>query len=191
MKKADSAHPRRRMTPATRLAATLALTGVLAGIAPACFAQQSFALLGGTRNNVDSYGLQWTMSPWFTSNPGGWRITGSPEVQLNLHHHDGDDMWQGGAFANFRFEPPVQTLRPYLELGLGLNVLSRNDLGSKDFSTRFQFGEYVGLGVAWGGSRGGVGETWLGARVTHYSNAGIDLPNPGLETFQLVLGHRF
>ncbi|CAL94345.1 acyloxyacyl hydrolase [Azoarcus olearius] len=173
-----------------RLHAGLAL--LMLAATPACFAQHGVALLGGTRNDVDSFGLQWTLPPVYEAHPGGWRITASPELQINQHRHEGDKLVQGGAFATFRFEPPMQTIRPYLELGLGAHVFSRNDLGSKEFSTRFQFGELVGAGFSWGGEApGGRGETWLGARLMHYSNAGIKHPNPGLETFQVILGHRF
>lgn len=173
--------------------AAVAALAALAGLAVPlpCHAQHSLAIQGGRHTGVESVGVQWTLPPWFRAEPGGWRITGSPEVQVSRQAHEGDEMVQGGVFANFRFEPPVQRLRPYLELGVGLNVFSRSELGSKEFATRFQFGELAGIGVAWGGRPGGYGETWVGARVMHFSNAGIRRPNPGLETFQLVIGHRF
>lgn len=164
---------------------------ILATAAPTCFAQHGLSVAAGSRANVDSIGLQWTLPPWYRSEPGGWRVSGSPEIQLQRHHRDGDTLYQGGVFANFRFERPLRTLRPYLEFGLGLNVFSRKTLGPTSYSTRFQFGQQLGAGVSWGGTPGGEGETWLGVRIMHYSNAGIRKPNPGLETTQIILGHRF
>lgn len=184
------APPRSNHNPASILRA-LVIAGACAS-APAAYAQHAVAIQGGSYDDTDSLGLQWTMPSWFRTNPGGWRISGGPELQLNVHERGGDDIVQAGLFATFRFEPPAQRLRPYLEAGIGANYFNRNDLGSKNFSTRFQFGELVGLGVAWGGNApAGPGETWFGVRFIHYSNADIRSGNSGLDTLMLTLGHRF
>lgn len=160
--------------------------------APAAFAQHALAIQGGSYDGTDTLGLQWTLPAWFRSNPNGWRISGSPELQVNAHERGGDDLVQGGLFATFRFEPPARRVRPYLEAGIGVNYFNRNELGSKDFSTRVQFGELLGLGLAWGGeSTSGRGETWLGLRFSHFSNAGIRSGNSFLDTLMLTVGHRF
>lgn len=164
---------------------------VLAGAALSCAAEPGVALQGGRYESVETVGLQVTLDDWFRAERGGWRVVGYPELQVNRHEHNGDKLWQGGVFATFRVDPAHARMRPYVEAGLGANVFSRGDLGSKDFSTRFQFGELIGVGVAWGGNTGAANETWVGLRFTHYSNAGIKKPNPGLEALQLVIGHRF
>lgn len=174
------------------LAGARAIGGVvLAGAALSCAAEPGVALQGGRYDSVETVGLQVTLDDWFRAERGGWRVVGYPELQVNRHEHKGDKLWQGGLFATFRVDPAHARMRPYLEAGLGANVFSRGNLGSKDFSTRFQFGELLGVGVAWGGNTGGANETWVGVRFTHYSNAGIKKPNPGLEALQLVIGHRF
>ncbi|MDT3671096.1 MAG: acyloxyacyl hydrolase [Aromatoleum sp.] len=174
------------------LSGARALGGVvLAGAALGCAAEPGVVLQGGRYDSVETVGLQVVLDDWFRAERGGWRVVGYPELQVNRHELNGDKLWQGGVFATFRVDPAHARMRPYLEAGLGANVFSRGDLGSKDFSTRFQFGEHIGIGVAWGGNTGGTNETWVGLRFTHYSNAGIKKPNPGLEALQLVLGHRF
>jgi lipid A 3-O-deacylase len=72
------------------------------------------------------------------------------------------------------------------ELGVGANVFSGTHLGDKDISTAFQFGSSVGLfhqlqGTPW----------LLGLRLTHYSNAGIERPNPGQNYVQLRASYIF
>jgi hypothetical protein len=48
----------------------------------------------------------------------------------------------------------------------------------KRFSTAFNFGDHIGIGY-----RTGRGEWSL--RLQHFSNAGIDTPNPGEDFVQL------
>jgi lipid A 3-O-deacylase len=55
--------------------------------------------------------------------------------------------------------------------------------GRREFSTRFQFGEFIGAGVLFGPRR----ELGVGVRLQHVSNGGIRNPNPGL-TFVSVVG---
>jgi lipid A 3-O-deacylase len=62
----------------------------------------------------------------------------------------------------------------YAEAGIGAHLLS--DLYNNDgrqFSTRFQFGDHLGLGY--------VAQNHLGIclQLQHFSNAGIKRPNPG------------
>ena len=164
---------------------------VLATSALSCSAQTGLAIQGGDYEDYETVGMQLVLEDWFRAERAGWRVVGYPELQLNRHKRDGDNLLQGGVFATFRADPAHAKLRPYLEAGLGLNLFSRGDLGPKSFGTRFQFGEHVGIGFVWGGNTGGPNETWLGLRYSHYSNAGIKNPNPGLEALQLVFGHRF
>ncbi|WP_332675116.1 acyloxyacyl hydrolase [Aromatoleum sp.] len=169
-----------------------ALAGVfIAGAASSCAAEPGVAIQGGRYESIETIGLQVTLDDWFRAERSGWRVVGYPELQVNRHEQSGDELVQGGVFATFRVDPAHARMRPYLEAGLGANVFSRGNIGSKDFGTRFQFGELIGIGIAWGGNTGGANETWIGVRFTHYSNAGIKKPNPGLEALQLVIGHRF
>lgn len=163
-----------------------------AGFALSCSAQTGVAVQGGKFDGVSSLGVQVAFGEFMTIERGGWRLVGYPELQLNVHRDDGDDLVQTGVFATFRAAPARVGLRPYVEAGLGANLLSRTELGSDSYSTSFQFGEHVGVGFVWGSSAsGGADTTWAGLRFTHYSNASIKNPNDGLESLQLVVGHRF
>ena len=73
-----------------------------------------------------------------------------------------------------------------VELGVGTNIFSDTHLGDKDISTAFQFGSSIGLIYR-------EKETpWqFGARLTHYSNAGIKEPNPGQNYVQLRASYVF
>jgi lipid A 3-O-deacylase len=73
---------------------------------------------------------------------------------------------------------------PYAEGAVGFHVVSRAHVSrTKIFSTRFQFGDHIGIGYRFGGE----GKYDLSLRVQHLSNAGIDRPNPGINFLQLRL----
>jgi len=159
--------------------------------AAACPAAQGVALQAGSRGSVDSVGVQWLLPVWYRTEWKNWRIAGHPELQLNRHRSHSDEAVQAGAFATFRISPVRTGAYPYLEAGLGLNLFSEEKLGRRNLSTHFQFGELIGVGIAWGGRAGGKGETSVGVRLSHYSNAGLKQPNHGIEVFQLTVSHRF
>ena len=63
---------------------------------------------------------------------------------------------------------------PYLEAAIGAHYLTGMSVHPEaPFSTRFQFGDHIGIGYR--GSRYDVG-----VRLQHLSNAGIRDPNPGV-----------
>lgn len=85
------------------------------------------------------------------------------------------------------FTPTLRATLPgklgaYVELGIGVNLITpvyrRSD---KRFSTVFNFGDHIGIGMRPFGARGGE----LSLRVQHFSNAGIKHPNPGENFIQL------
>lgn len=185
-----SVRPASRPQPA-RLVRT-ALAALATGFALNGAAETGVAIQGGRYDGISTLGAQVAFGEFMSIERGGWRLVGYPELQLNVHRDDGDDLVQAGVFATFRAAPARAGLRPYIEAGLGANLFSRTDLGDESYSTRFQFGEHVGVGLAWGGNAAGGGNaTWVGLRYSHYSNAGIKKPNPGLEALQLIVGHRF
>lgn len=74
-------------------------------------------------------------------------------------------------------------VEPFVDLGVGLHLLSAHDLGDRHLGTVVQFGEYVGLGVRFGERR----EWAVGLRLLHESNASFDGENGGLTTVGLRL----
>lgn len=89
---------------------------------------------------------------------------------------------------------PVLRLRPLgwalgwrVEAGIGLNLLTPvYQRENKHFSTRYNFGDHIGLAYQWGGHEAHE----LGLRLQHYSNAGLKKPNPGENFLQLRYAYR-
>lgn len=78
--------------------------------------------------------------------------------------------------------------RVFAEAGIGINVLLPvYRSGDKRFSTAFNFGDHVALGVQFGER----GSQEVSLRLQHFSNAGIKHPNPGENFVQLRYGARF
>lgn len=86
---------------------------------------------------------------------------------------------QAGAILNWRYRFDEGRSPWFAELGVGGSLMDRTyHTPERQFSTRFQFTEVIGLGL----SLGDQGQHELGLRLQHFSNAGIEKPNPG-ETF--------
>ncbi|MBB3230678.1 acyloxyacyl hydrolase [Halomonas stenophila] len=69
--------------------------------------------------------------------------------------------------------------RAYIEVGVGGALFVETRLEDRDLSTSFQFEDRVAAGIRLG--QGGE----LGVSASHYSNAGLDLPNNGFEVYSL------
>lgn len=85
------------------------------------------------------------------------------------------------------FPNRVTAVRPYLELGIGVALLSDRRIGGRDLSTRFQFEDRIGAGVRFGDAH----RHDLNLRFMHYSNADIEQPNNGLDVYMLSYGYAF
>jgi hypothetical protein len=73
----------------------------------------------------------------------------------------------------------------FLDLGVGVHLLSHTRINeNRQFSTRFQFGEFIGPGVR-------LGPVDVSYRLEHVSNGGIKNPNDGLTYHSLVLQYHF
>lgn len=85
---------------------------------------------------------------------------------------DTDPIYDIGFTPVFRYSRAARG--PYLEAGIGLHWLSSTAVHrDAPFSTRFQFGDHVGIGYRFR-------KFELGARLQHLSNGGIRNPNPGI-----------
>jgi lipid A 3-O-deacylase len=74
------------------------------------------------------------------------------------------------------------------EGGIGLSYMDRlYRTDRKQFSTRFNFYDTVGIGRSFGAQR----EHELSLRLTHVSNGGVKKPNPGENFVQLRYAHAF
>lgn len=128
----------------------------------------------------------------------GWRyerpccvVTSSIEATVSrwsFRTDSSEHVMQFGLIPAVRVERPGPDPRWFLELGIGASVISptyRNR--DRHFSTALNFNEYLGLGRSFGIRR----QHELIVRVEHFSNAGIDSPNPGENFIQLRYQKRF
>lgn len=117
-----------------------------------------------------------------------WRVTGHVEVDVmqlqGRRSNPGgyQSLATIGATPIARIEWPNEAYVPFVEVAVGINLLSHTTLQEeKHFSTAFQFGEFLGAGLRFG--TGGAHE--IGVRLQHMSNADIKKPNDGI-TFVVV-----
>jgi lipid A 3-O-deacylase len=162
-------------------------------ILPSLKPSSLFAQVGAGDNNTQSYlaGATWE---WNWTKQTKWGdITGFQEASFGRWVvRDAPD--SGSAWATQLGITPVFRLRPaswggewFTELGIGANViLPLYRSKHKRFSTEFNFGDHVAVG-RWFGDRS---QHELALRFEHFSNAGIDEPNPGENFVQLRYAHR-
>lgn len=91
-------------------------------------------------------------------------------------------VWQFNAIPMFRW---WMSERFYVEAGIGATAFTSTKFADERISTAFQFGDHLGLGVLV------TPNNRLGLRYSHYSNAGIKRPNPGLDVVQLTYTYQF
>lgn len=168
------------------------LSLLLTAAAGAHASDTDFALRHGIDGGqYESTTLSLRFGPRWSTQVGGWETTLRPELEMTRFRYTGgadapktvDSL---GGIALLRFvRPGGGSVRPYAEIGLGLSAFSRDSLGTKGFSTHWQFSEHIGAGLEF---RGGW---FVGYRFSHYSNARIALPNDGMDLHQLMIGARF
>lgn len=165
---------------------------MLSGLAGHAAAVDVYATAGGG-NSIAVYeaGLSW--APWKT-----WPV--DPDWSLSLRPTAGVALWHASdadsnrSLVDFRAYPVLRlelstaaAIVPYVEGSVGLNLLTHTRIDDRQLSTAFQFGEFVGLGLAFGDKR----EFDVGVRYQHVSNADIKKPNDGLTFGSLVFQYRF
>lgn len=144
------------------------------------------ALIGKGTYSQKSLTLAYQSSPFWT------RALRHSSVDLSLEYSLGvirssissnRHTWHAGLTPILRwwFEPGTA-----LEAGVGANLFSRTYIGDENISTAYQFGDSLGILHRING-----GSWILGLRYTHYSNAGIRNPNPGLGYVQLRVSRAF
>lgn len=170
--------------------ATAASENILNALTPA----SAFVQAGVAEENTQAYVLggtwDWpwqaqysfaTLSGYFEAAFGRW-VT-----------HDGGvtgSTWatQVGITPVIRFQPNGQANRWFGEIGIGANfILPIYRSREKRFSTEFNFGDHIAIGRQFGEQR----RYELALRLEHFSNGGIDHPNPGENFAQLRLSRKF
>jgi lipid A 3-O-deacylase len=75
----------------------------------------------------------------------------------------------------YEFSSP--SIKPYIELGVGVALFSDTKIENNNLGSAFQFEDRFGVGVRFAGGHE------VGVRATHYSNAGITRNNDGVESY--------
>jgi lipid A 3-O-deacylase len=141
---------------------------------------------GQSKDNIDIYRLTLRKdfsTRWWESGIG--YLSGYWEGSLNYWNGRGDENF--GIALSPVFVYYFQTgasLQPYLEGGIGVSLFSETRMGSRDLSSNFLFEDRIGAGVR-------VGDWDLSFRYMHYSNAGIEKPNDGIDIFIGSVNYRF
>ncbi|MEO7150865.1 MAG: acyloxyacyl hydrolase [Burkholderiaceae bacterium] len=173
--------------------------GLAAGLAlasgAACQAQAATAAPGGvdrwfaqvgraadTRSVAVGAGWDWR---WRVGLGARGLVTGAHDISIGHWQSDvGADrhgVTQLGITPSLRYWPTGETRRWFVEAGIGAHLLTPvYRTHDKTFSTRFNFGDHVGLGY-----RAVASTTEWSLRLQHFSNAGIRSPNPGENFVQL------
>jgi len=166
---------------------------LLCSAATSAHAVEGISLIYGQGNSVDVFGIEARTGEWRRWQLGNaWHMSaygmGSVANWHAREHTENKELWDFGLAPVLRLERPGAGAVPYVEASLGAHLLSRRRInGNREFSTAFQFGEFVGGGVLFG-PRQNFG---IGVRLQHVSNGGIRNPNPGLTFTSVALRYEF
>lgn len=161
----------------------------LASVATFASAQSSEGTQGGISahygigDHYQRFTLSYeTPSIWTYQFGGNWgRLDLTPELGASYWWANSGrspgHVWQLNAIPMFRWWTGE---RFYLEAGIGATVFSSTRFANENISTAFQFGDHVGMGFLL------TPNNRIGVRYSHFSNASIKRPNPGLDTVQLT-----
>ncbi|OZI59649.1 acyloxyacyl hydrolase [Bordetella genomosp. 11] len=120
----------------------------------------------------------------FGGNWGRLDLTGELGVSYWWAHQGAhpSSAWQLNAIPMFRWWLGD---RFFVEAGVGPTVFNKTRFADKTISTAFQFGDHIGLGFQLTES------SRISLRYSHFSNASIKTPNPGLDVTQLTYTYLF
>ena len=162
------------------------LTTLLVGWAMPAHADAPTLSLGalyGYGGGVDVYGVQaiWTPRPqarMLEDNGLEFRIAGQVARWLARDQNTGhDSLTNGNVLTELRYSPLRHAaVRPFAELGFGIDLISHVKIGKHNLATAFNFGSQGALGVTFGDN----GRFEIAAVIHHASNARIKQPNQGL-----------
>lgn len=133
----------------------------------------------GDSTMVYRLGLQsnWDVS-WWQTRVG--RITGYWDGAYTYWDGDKTASNHSLSFAPvFVYEFAGESVKPYIEAGIGVAAFSSTELESNQLGSSFQFEDRIGFGLRFTGGHE------VGVRAIHYSNAGLQTPNDGVESYAL------
>ncbi len=125
---------------------------------------------------------QWTIgsgvvSGYWAAAVAGWRYTAADGVGSS-------HLWQLSFTPVVRYTPAGGRSPWFIEGGIGATYMNKIYVTDRRaFSTRFNFGDQIAIGATFGPAR----EYEVSLRFEHFSNADLELPNPGANFIQLRL----
>ncbi|WP_171962686.1 acyloxyacyl hydrolase [Bordetella trematum] len=165
---------------------------VLACGSVTAFAQQGdeggVSLHYGIGNHYQRVTLNYETPSWWSHQfSNGWgRLDLSGEFGAAYWWANGSrepgHVWQANAIPMFRW---WANDRFYIEAGIGATAFSHTSFADKRIGSAFQFGDHIGMGFLL------TKNNRIGVRYSHFSNAGIKRPNPGLDVVQMTYTYQF
>ena len=141
---------------------------------------------GQSKDNIDIYRLTFRRdfeSRWWESDIG--YLSGYWEGSLNYWDGRGDENFGIALSPVFAYYfNASETVKPYVEGGIGISLWSETEMGPRDLSTNFLFEDRIGGGIR-------INDWDLSFRYMHYSNAGIKKPNDGIDIFIGSVSYRW
>ncbi len=164
----------------------IASAAVLFYAAPA-FSLGGISLRAGAGEHYQRIELAWeSPSFWryqFSGNKGHLDLVGEfGAAYWRANGSRSPNAWQFNAIPILRW---TMNERFYLEAGVGPTVFTRTRVASEEISTALQFGSHIGAGMYVSDS------SRIGVRYSHFSNANIKTPNPGLDVLQLTYTYQY
>ncbi|CAM2846352.1 MULTISPECIES: acyloxyacyl hydrolase [Pseudomonas] len=164
-----------------RLFCLAAIAAVVVGHSISAQAAGLEFAVGHTSDSTMTYrlGLQsdWDKS-WWQSDVG--RLTGYWSGAYTFWEGDERASVSSLSFSPvFVYEFAGESVKPYIEAGIGMALFSRSRVEDNNIGGAFQFEDRLGLGLRFAGGH------QVGIRATHYSNAGISSRNDGVESYSL------
>lgn len=149
-----------------------------------------FGVQGGTGNNVNVAGIQaaWALpvdSPFLQRHDIEPRVIGGLAYWW-AHDHPEDDrnLVDGSLLAALHWSAaPGDGYRWFVEPAFGVELLSHVKINGRDFTTAFQFGSQLAVGIGFGADH----RFEIAAFIHHTSNGDIKLPNWGLTYAGIML----
>lgn len=128
------------------------------------------------------WGRQWVLGPgvvsgYWAAAISGWRYEAANGVGYS-------NLGQLSFTPVVRYRPAGGSAPWFIEGGIGATYTNKVYVAEgRAFSTRFNFGDQIAIGTFFGPAR----EYEVSLRFEHFSNADIELPNPGQNFIQLRL----
>ena len=142
----------------------------------------SIGAVYGYGDGVDIYGVQ---GVWFPRSANDLlqqhglelRIASQLGRWIARHSTQHDSLTYGNVLTELRYAPwRTAPLRPFVELGFGVHVISHTQIANHNLATAFNFGSEGATGFTFGENE----RFELAAFIHHASNARIKQPNQGL-----------